>query len=493
MRLSGTLLGAGLILAAAAGLLAFRPSTDDPEAEIVAQDLELGRTVYAVRCEICHGVDGDGNGPAAASQDPRPRDFRRGWYKIRTTASGQLPTDADLARVITFGMPGTTMPAWENVLTEEEILSVAEYVKTFSGRFERESPEPIPIVAGPGSSPEGIARGAQLFVGEQAECIKCHGEMGRGDGPSASDLTDDFGQPIVPADLSMPWLFRGGPSADDIYLRIKTGLTGSPMPSYALVLGDEELWDVAYYVDSLASDAPSEHEAFLLAAKVDGSLPTSWDDAAWAETPESFLPLGGQVMRELRNFTPAIKGVWVQALHNGSELALRLRWHDRFRDPNDSFDVELPAVLAENDERPYFVFGDSRKAVNLWHWEAAGDLLEEQNAHGVGTRTTQSQQDLFGQAEFANGEYKLVVRRALNTGDEEDLVIPSGQFVPIAFAAVEGRSEEATDSGAIGSWQLLFLDEPTPALSYIWVPIAIALTAGLEWLVVRRVRRSTSA
>ncbi len=492
MRLGGTLLGAGLILAAAAGLFAFRPSTDDPDAEVVAQDLELGRTGYAERCEICHGVDGDGNGPAAASQDPRPRDFRRGWYKIRTTASGQLPTEADLARVITLGMPGTTMPAWENVLTEEEILSVAEYVKTFSRRFERESPEPIPVVAGPGSSPEAIARGARLFLGEQADCLKCHGEMGRGDGPSASDLTDDFGQPIVPADLSMPWLFRGGPSADDIYMRIKTGLTGSPMPSYAAVLSDEELWEIAYYVDSLAPDAPPEQEAFLLAAKVDGSLPSSGDDAAWAGAPESYLPLGGQVMREGRNFTPAVKGVWVQALHNGSELALRLRWHDRFQDPSDTFDVEMPAMLAENDERPYFVFGDSRKAVNLWHWEAADALLEEQNAHGVGTRATQSQQDLVGQAEFANGEYTLVVRRALNTGDEEDLAIPSGQFVPIAFAAVEGRSEEATDSGAIGSWQLLFLDEPTSALSYIWVPIAIAVAAGLEWLVVRRVRRSAS-
>ncbi|MCH7566797.1 MAG: hypothetical protein IH787_03945 [Nitrospirae bacterium] len=109
------------------------------------------------------------------------------------------------------------------------------------------------------------------------------------------------------------------------------------------------------------------------------------------------------------------------------------------------------------------------------------------------SRATQAQQDLVGQAEFANGEYKLVIRRALSTGDEEDLVIPSGQFFPIAFSAVEGRSEEASDSGAISSWQLLFLDEPTAAASYIWVPIAIALTAGLEWLVVRRVRRSTSA
>ena len=488
MRLVGTLLGVGLILT---GLFAFRPAPDHEIPAVVAQDVELGQAIYAQRCEICHGVEGDGNGPAAASLDPRPRDFRRGWYKIRTTASGQLPTDADLVRVITLGMPGTTMPGWEDVLTDEEILSLAEYVKSFSRRFERENPEPIPVAAAPGSSPEAIARGAQLYGGEQAECQKCHGELGRGDGPSASDLTDDFSQPIVPADLTMPWLFRGGPSGDDVYIRIKTGLTGSPMPSYAAVLSDDQLWDIAYFVDSLAADAPAEQEAFLLAAEVDGVLPTAGDDPTWANAPENYFPLGGQVMREDRNFSPGVKGVWVTALHNGSELSLRLRWHDRFQDSGDSFDVELPAVLAENDERPYFVFGDSRKVVNLWHWDGAGDLLE-QNASGVGTRATQSQQNLVGQAEFADGEYSLVMKRALNTGDPEDLVIPTGEFIPIAFSAVEGRSEEAADSGAINSWQLLFLDQPTATTSYLWVPIAIAIVAGLEWLIVRRVRGSAS-
>ena len=71
-------------------------------------------------------------------------------------------------------------------------------------------------------------------------------------------------------------------------------------------------------------------------------------------------------------------------------------------------------------------------------------------------------------------------------------MIPTGEFIPIAFSAVEGRSEEAADSGAINSWQLLFLDQPTATTSYLWVPIAIALVAGLEWLIVRRVRGSAS-
>ena len=44
---------------------------------------------------------------------PRPRDFTKGVYQIRTTASGELPTDADIRRVIDDGMPGTAMPEWK--------------------------------------------------------------------------------------------------------------------------------------------------------------------------------------------------------------------------------------------------------------------------------------------------------------------------------------------------------------------------------------------
>lgn len=484
-----------LLLLMAFGAVGVVAARQSPASEQFAptRQQELGQAVYQGRCEICHGAEGDGNGPASLSMSPRPRDFRRGWYKIRTTASGQLPTNDDLVRVITLGMPGTTMPAWGEVLSEAEILSVAEYLKTFSRRFEREAPEAVAIAAAPGSSDERIGRGAQFFSGAQAECIKCHGEAGRGDGPSASELADDFGEPILPADLSMPWLFRGGPSAQDIYLRLKTGLTGSPMPSYAEVLSDDELWDLAYYVDFLSEDLAPAPVPFILARKVEGSLPSSADDDAWERAEQSYYPLAGQVMREPRNFTPRIQGIWVRALHNGSEVALRLEWHDRFVDRGEVFDalaVQFPAELLENDERPYFVFGEAGKPVNLWVWEAGSNSIQEQNGEGVGTRAAQSSQDLTGQAEFEAGAYTLVVKRSLTTGNGEDLQIPQGQFIPIAFAAWDGASGEVGEAGSIGSWQLLYLEQPASPLRYLWIPAAVVGAAALEWLIARTVRKS---
>ena len=76
------------------------------------QDLEAGKQVYTRKCAQCHGDDGQGTGPAANEVFPRPRDFTRGIYKIRSTPSGTVPTDDDLFRSITNGLPGTSMPGW---------------------------------------------------------------------------------------------------------------------------------------------------------------------------------------------------------------------------------------------------------------------------------------------------------------------------------------------------------------------------------------------
>src|ERR1041384_297 len=74
-----------------------------------AQDTTAGKTVYVKWCAGCHGDTGAGDGPAAHYMLPRPRDFTGAVFKIRTTASGQLPTDADLMRAIDDGLFGTAM------------------------------------------------------------------------------------------------------------------------------------------------------------------------------------------------------------------------------------------------------------------------------------------------------------------------------------------------------------------------------------------------
>jgi cytochrome c oxidase cbb3-type subunit I/II len=215
-----------------------------------ADQVTRGKTVYERRCIGCHGVKGDGNGPMATFLDPRPRNFTLGSFKFRTTPSGSLPTDGDLYRTLTRGVRWTAMPTWHE-LPEKDRIAVIAYIKTFSARWKEEKPEPpIPIGEPPAPTPELLARGKQLY--QQAKCFQCHGDGGKGDGPSASDLKDDLKFKIRPADFTKGQ-FKGGGDVRDVFRAMTTGLDGTPMPSFADSMKDDERWAISYYVLSFSA------------------------------------------------------------------------------------------------------------------------------------------------------------------------------------------------------------------------------------------------
>src|SRR5262249_22266719 len=143
----------------------------------------LGRRVYVEQCAICHGETGDGRGHAANHFTTPPRDFTTGRYKIRSTASGQVPTDEDLRRTIVSGLPGTGRVPQDH-LSGDEVRAVIEFIKTLSPRFAAgPAPAPLPIPPEPPPSDGSVARGRKVY--EKADCGECHGREARGDGPSA--------------------------------------------------------------------------------------------------------------------------------------------------------------------------------------------------------------------------------------------------------------------------------------------------------------------
>ncbi|HWU40441.1 MAG TPA: c-type cytochrome, partial [Candidatus Acidoferrum sp.] len=290
-----------------------------------AGDAAAGKAVYDKKCALCHGSDGKGDGPGAATLAPRPRDFTRGLYKIRSTASGQRPTDTDLFRVITEGMIGTSMPAWK-VLSDKDRWNLVAYIKSFAADKFKEAPKAADIPKEVASSQESIARGKEMF--EAIECTKCHGNAGRADGPSASDLKDDWGNPIRPANLTTPWLFRGGESARDIATRLVTGLMGTPMPSFIdSVEKPEDIWHLANYVKTLGPDRPN-FATILSVSPVQGTIPDDPGAPFWAQQASANFPLAGQVTVDPRNFTPSIDMIIVRAVYSDREIAFHLSWDD---------------------------------------------------------------------------------------------------------------------------------------------------------------------
>ena len=196
---------------------------------------ERGKEVYEESCAHCHGLEGRGDGSAAENLLPRPRDFTGGVYKIRSTESGQLPTDQDLFDIITNGMPGSSMPEWESALSADDRWELVAYVKTFySGFQELEDTETTPrlinLTGKVKYSPESVEIGKGLYT--DLGCIECHGNVGRGDGTSAPTLVDVWDFRTWPANLTQGWTFRGGSSTEDIFKRFIGGIAGSPMPAF---------------------------------------------------------------------------------------------------------------------------------------------------------------------------------------------------------------------------------------------------------------------
>jgi len=208
--------------------------------------------VYNHACAWCHGKDGRGDGPAAFSINkylsPRPRDFTRGRFKLRSTPSGQLPTDDDLLRTLERGIPGY-MPSFSGLTAGEPRLAVTAVKRLFPG-FATAHPTPIAVPPPPPLDTAAAARGREVYAA--AGCAACHGERGRGDGPSAPALRDADGLPIRPADLRYPARFKGGAEPVDLYRTLMSGLDGTPMPSYASAFDDPRApWDLVAYLRSL--------------------------------------------------------------------------------------------------------------------------------------------------------------------------------------------------------------------------------------------------
>ncbi|GIW99571.1 MAG: cytochrome c [Pirellulaceae bacterium] len=94
--------------------------------------------LYREHCVACHGVAGNGLGPAAALLNPYPRDFQMGVFKWKRTPRGEKPTRDDLHRVLVRGVPGTAMPSFLHVDREdrEALVDYTIYLAV-RGEYER--------------------------------------------------------------------------------------------------------------------------------------------------------------------------------------------------------------------------------------------------------------------------------------------------------------------------------------------------------------------
>jgi len=328
----------------------------EPSADMI----EAGKRVYFTKCVWCHGVDGAGDGPGADRLWPRPRNFNQGTFKIRHTASGELPLfDAkkpvpgqnDLFETVTHGLPGSAMPPWEGILSEEQRLQVLSFVTTQlvkDRKFTDKQSETQTILQLADLKPkpatdESRKRGSELIV--EKKCVECHGMEGRGDG-NAFNLKDDWGFSIQPANWHKCWNFRGSRqdpyNVTNIFRTFSTGVNGTPMPSFADNTTVDERWHIANFVNSLCernalgeplpidplTDKPKIN--FVIPSDmVEGEIPADIDAEAWQKAPRRYVAMGGQITHKPRNFVNRLDDIWVRSLYNDKSIVYLLEWDDR--------------------------------------------------------------------------------------------------------------------------------------------------------------------
>jgi mono/diheme cytochrome c family protein len=315
-----------------------------PPGRDVGAAAPLGARTYARHCALCHGPAGKGNGPVAASLHPRPRDFTRGVFKIKSTPGHEAPTRADLRTTIENGLQGTSMTGWADLLSETAIDAVAEHVLSLGPHESWGQAEPLPARTRQALASASAEDGAALYG--TLGCPACHGDSGEGDGSAAPHLKDVWNQPDPPRNLRAPWTFRRGNGAEEIYLRIANGVSGSPMPAYSDVATPEELAAVVAYVRSIAKpppwhpggrlsvpegSAPADRGRYLFRITLCSSCHTPFDEAGIYRAASHGLAGGARVdvrghgVFVASNLTPDLPsglGSWsreqlAEAIHTG--------------------------------------------------------------------------------------------------------------------------------------------------------------------------------
>ncbi|HHY58376.1 MAG TPA: c-type cytochrome [Chloroflexi bacterium] len=191
-----------------------------PEGDVLANGLQI----YATNCVACHGANGEGTtlAPALNTDD------------LRTRLS-----DADIARIVAQGVPGTLMAGWERALEAEEIDAVTTLLRRWPELDAAGVTLPVVEAAPIDMSPEAIASGEKLY---NILCTQCHG-------------VEAYGSQLAPA-LNNQTFLRATPDAA-IQQIIAGGVSGTSMPAWGGYLTEADIAAITAYLRNMEATAPA--------------------------------------------------------------------------------------------------------------------------------------------------------------------------------------------------------------------------------------------
>ncbi len=213
------------------------------------EEIAQGQDLFAANCITCHGQAGDGSGLAGAAN-----------FTDREFMDNEDP--AEFFEAIATGINGSAMPSWGDILDEDQIWSLVNYLWTFAYEYpEAVEAEPMPEIELPEEPDPAV--GAKIW--QQKPCIGCHGAEAEGDiGPKLAGTPLEF---------------------DEALLRVRVGK--APMPAFSEAqISDLELQHIFAWFKSLTPPTPTP-------GPTDTPPPASSGPTA---TPKPALPPSGHLM-----------------------------------------------------------------------------------------------------------------------------------------------------------------------------------------------------
>ena len=215
-----------LLIVAALGLAIVREPVRQVQAaeEIRVTAVAEGLELYATNCVACHGANGEGTtlAPALNTNDLRNR-----------------LTDADIARIVAQGVPGTLMAGWERALEVGEIEAVTSLLRRWPELDAAGVALPVVEAAAIDMSPEAIASGAKLY---NILCTQCHG-------------VEAYGTQLAPALNDQTFLSQTPDAA--IQQIIAGGVSGTSMPAWGGYLTEADIAAITAYLRNMEATAPA--------------------------------------------------------------------------------------------------------------------------------------------------------------------------------------------------------------------------------------------
>jgi sulfur oxidation c-type cytochrome SoxX len=205
-----------------------------------------GQKLYDTYCTSCHGEKMDGRGEMAAMLDPLPRDFSKPQFVTSY--------ETRFKESIREGVGGTSMPAWKNILTDEQAETLVGFIKEKSlagapknfvridvklpkiGDAERRDYKKRGLVIEAGD-PE---RGYEVF---QQASTSCHGKLANGKGPNAYALEHPLPRNLI----NDEFMNQAAVSDERLFQSILLGVAGTPMPSHDH-LRDQTILDIIAFI-----------------------------------------------------------------------------------------------------------------------------------------------------------------------------------------------------------------------------------------------------